>query len=213
MTPTRHLLFGMLLTAAAGFLDSIGFIELGGYYVSFMSGNTTQGGTALVEGHVSVVLLSLALVALFFVGALVANLLALVDLRWGQVYASAAVMLGVATTLVLTLAGLPPSQTMLVLAATAGAQNAVLAAKGSVRLGATFVTGTLYTAAQDLAFALRGRAPFGRWLQHMLIWLSLLAGAAFGALAYGTLDIFALVMPLVVYGAFTIGHVVAAPRP
>jgi uncharacterized membrane protein YoaK (UPF0700 family) len=33
--------FGVLLTAIAGWVDAIGFLSLGGFYVSFMSGNTT----------------------------------------------------------------------------------------------------------------------------------------------------------------------------
>ncbi|KKB09496.1 YoaK family protein [Devosia chinhatensis] len=212
MTPLRHLTLGMILTGAAGFLDAIGFIELGGYFVSFMSGNTTQGGTALIEGAWPVAAMSLALVVLFFMGGLIANLLALAHLRWGQTLVSLAVLAGVAATLSLTLAGLPASQTMLVLAATAGAQNGVLAAHGNVRLGATFVTGTLYTAAQDLAFALRGKAPRWRWLHHLMIWLGLLAGAILGALAYRDLGIAALGAPLLVYAAFTIGHLVDGMR-
>lgn len=206
MTPARHLTFGMILTGAAGFIDAVGFIELGGYFVSFMSGNTTQGGAALIEGAWPVVLMSLALVALFFAGGVIANLLALSNLRWGQTLVSGAVLAGVAATLGLTFAGLPTSQTMLVLAATAGAQNAVLAAHGTVRLGATFVTGALYNAAQDLAFALHGKTPPWRWLQHLMIWLGLFAGAALGALLYKQVGINALVVPVVIYAAFTLGH-------
>ncbi|MDB5537022.1 MAG: hypothetical protein JWQ65_1897, partial [Devosia sp.] len=44
MTPAPKLSLGLLLTAAAGFIDAIGFIKLGGFYTSFMSGNTTQLG-------------------------------------------------------------------------------------------------------------------------------------------------------------------------
>ena len=206
MTPARHLTLGMILTGAAGFLDAIGFIELGGYFVSFMSGNTTQGGAAVVEGAWPVVLMSLSLVILFFIGGLLANLLVLSSSRWGQTLVSGLVFGGVAATLSLTLVGVPASQTMLVLAATAGAQNAVLAAHGGVRLGATFVTGTLYAAAQDLAFALRGKAPPLRWLQHLAIWLGLLAGAAIGASAYRIAGIAALGVPLIIYAAFMLGH-------
>jgi uncharacterized membrane protein YoaK (UPF0700 family) len=40
MKPQRRLFLGLLLTGCAGFIDAIGFIELGGFYTSFMSGNT-----------------------------------------------------------------------------------------------------------------------------------------------------------------------------
>ena len=50
MTPTPQLSLGLLLTAAAGMIDVVGFIELGGFYTSFMSGNTTQLGAGLAGG-------------------------------------------------------------------------------------------------------------------------------------------------------------------
>lgn len=206
MTPARHLAFGMVLTAAAGFVDAIGFIELGGYYTSFMSGNTTQGGAALISGNWSVLVLTGSLVALFFIGSVIGALLAFSGLRWGPALVSGAVLFGVALTLGLVLAGFEPQQTMLVLAAAAGAQNAILPMRGAVRLGATFVTGTLYVAGQDLALALKGKAPPWRWLQHLGMWLGLLGGAALGALLYRFVGINALFLPVAIYAAFTLGH-------
>lgn len=47
MTPPVRLLSGLVLTAIAGFIDALAFIELGGYFASFMSGNTTQLGLAM----------------------------------------------------------------------------------------------------------------------------------------------------------------------
>ncbi len=210
MTPTRHLLLGMSLTAAAGFIDAVGFVELGGYYTSFMSGNTTQGGAALIQGAWPVVILTGSLIGLFFIGSVLGAMVALSNPRWGPAAVSASVLAGLALTLVLRLNGFPATQAMLVLAATAGAQNVIIPMRGAVRLGATFVTGTLYMAGQDLALALRRQAPPFRWLQHLAIWLGLLAGAALGALGYGLLGINALFVPATLYLAFTAGHVWAA---
>ena len=212
MTPARHLVLGMVLTGAAGFVDAIGFIELGGFFTSFMSGNTTQGGAALVDGAWPVVGLTLSLVALFFIGSVLGNLLAFSNLRWGPAAVSGGVALGVTGALVLVLLGHPPGQSMLVLAAAAGAQNAILPMRGAVRLGATFVTGTLYVAGQDLALALKGKVPPWRWAQHLAIWLGLLAGAIIGAWLYSLVGIYALALPIFVYAAFTTGHVRAARR-
>jgi uncharacterized membrane protein YoaK (UPF0700 family) len=210
MTPARHLFLGMVLTAAAGFIDAVGFIELGGFFVSFMSGNTTQGGAALIEGSYSLFGLTMALVVLFFAGSTLGAGLAFSNMRWGPAAVSGAVFLGVGLTMILVLSGVPASQAMLVLAASAGAQNAILPMRGAVRLGATFVTGTLYTAGQDLALALQGKAPRWRWLQHMAIWFGLLGGAIIGAMAYHGVGIEALYAPIAVYAAFTIGHLWAA---
>ncbi len=38
------------LSAVAGFVDAVGFIHLGGYFVSFMSGNSTRAGALLADG-------------------------------------------------------------------------------------------------------------------------------------------------------------------
>jgi len=35
------------LAALAGFVDALGFLGLGGFFVSFMSGNTTRFGVAV----------------------------------------------------------------------------------------------------------------------------------------------------------------------
>ncbi|MVS98203.1 YoaK family protein [Devosia marina] len=212
MTPARHLALGMVLTATAGLVDAVGFIELGGYYTSFMSGNTTQGGAALVDGSWPIVLLTASLIVLFFIGSVLGNLLAISTPRWGPAAVSFAVLLGVALTLALALGGLPASQAMLVLAATAGAQNAILPMRGAVRLGATFVTGTLYMAGQDLALALRGAAPKLRWLQHLAIWFGLFGGAALGALLYRIVGVHTLFLAVAIYTAFALTHLWAGSR-
>lgn len=212
MTPVPKLSLGLLLTAAGGFIDAIGFIELGGFYTSFMSGNTTQLGDALANGVWPAALLTASLVLLFFLGSFAGSALALTSRRWGPVFALALVLLALVTALALTLAGYRASQAMLALAIAAGAQNAVLLSEGSVRLGATFVTGTLFAAGQDLARALRQEAPPWRWAQHLLVWASLLAGAAFGALGYRAMNIYALALPLAVYTAFLAGLALLGPR-
>ena len=212
MTPTPQLSLGLLLTAAAGFADVVGFIELGGHFTSFMSGNTTQLGDALAQGIWPVAQLTASLVGLFFIGSVVGSLLALLaGWRWGSSAVTALVLVSVAATLGLAFAGFPRDQFMLILAAGAGAQNAILPSTGSVRLGTTFVTGTLFAAGQDLARALRGLAPPWRWAQHLLVWASLLLGGLLGALGYGVAGVNALAVPCLVYGGLLIGFVLRRP--
>lgn len=200
MTPTPQLSHGLLLTATAGFADVVGFIELGGHFTSFMSGNTTQLGDALAQGSWPVALMSASLIGLFFLGSFAGALLALLaGPRWGTFAVTALVLLSFLATLGLALAGLPPSQFMLILAAGAGAQNAILPSAGSARLGATFVTGTLFAAGNELARALRGLAPPWLWTQHVLVWAALLLGGLLGAWGYGIAGITALMGPAAVY--------------
>ncbi|ODT76418.1 MAG: hypothetical protein ABS76_31155 [Pelagibacterium sp. SCN 64-44] len=212
MTPTSKLSLGLLLTAAAGFADAVGFIELGGHFISFMSGNTTQLGNALVEGLWPVARMTGSLVLLFFLGSLAGSLAAIwAGPRWGSAAVTALVLVSFAGTLALAGLGLPAQQFMLVLATGAGAQNAILPSVGSVRLGTTFVTGTLFTAGQDLARALCGQAPPWRWAQHMLVWASLLAGALLGAGGHQQFGLGALWGPAVLYVVFLLAFSLRRP--
>ncbi|MDM8353607.1 DUF1275 family protein, partial [Brevundimonas diminuta] len=40
-----------MLAGLAGYVDSLGFLHLGGVFVSFMSGNTTRLAVNLAEGR------------------------------------------------------------------------------------------------------------------------------------------------------------------
>lgn len=199
MTPARTLSLGLLLTGTAGFVDAIGFIVLGGYYTSFMSGNTTQLGAGLAGGLGPALGLPAALVGLFFAGSFFGSLIAQASQRWGAAAALALVVLTIGLSLGLRFAGVEAGLSMLPLAFAAGAQNAVLQPIGAARLGTTFVTGTLFAAGQDLARATAGKAPPWRWLQHVMVWAALCAGALIGALTYGVWTADALVVPAIVY--------------
>lgn len=192
------------MTAAAGFADAIGFIELGGYYVSFMSGNTTQLGDALAHAAWPAALFTGFLVALFFLGSFVGSALSMLNQRRGQAYVLVLIVLTLFLAMVLSLSGWAAQPALLPLAFAAGAQNAAISAEGAARLGTTFVTGTLFAAGQDLARALNRLAPPWRWMQHLMVWASLMLGAALGALSYDQVDIWALLVPVVIYAGMLI---------
>ena len=212
MTPTPHLSLGLVLTAAAGMIDVVGFIELGGFYTSFMSGNTTQLGAGLVHWGPSL-LLPAGLIVMFVAGSFLGSLISGLGGRRGRIGTLSVVILGLLIAVALYANGLTPSQSMLTLAAAAGAQNAVLQPGGAARLGATFVTGTLFGVGQDMARAVRGEAPPWRWVQHLLVWASLLLGAIVGAFAYGQWHVGALLVPGAIYLAFLVGNILHVPRP
>jgi len=199
------------LTAAAGMIDVVGFIELGGFYTSFMSGNTTQLGAGLA--HLGPALaLPAGLVVMFVIGSFLGSLVSSIGNRRGRVGVLAIVIAGLLITLTLHTNGFSAAQAMLALAAAAGAQNAVLPQPGAVRLGTTFVTGTLFAVGQDLARAVRREAPPLRWAQHLLVWFALLFGAFIGAAAYGYWQVGALVIPGAVYLLFMVGFIVRRPE-
>ncbi len=60
----------VFLSALAGFVDAMGFITLGGYFVSFMSGNSTKLAVSLGEGLVGTALTGAGIVVLFVIGVM-----------------------------------------------------------------------------------------------------------------------------------------------
>ena len=64
------------LAMLAGYVDAIGFLRLGGLFVSFMSGNSTQLGVA-IAGHAGGVAVAAGLLACFVLGVVLGARVAL----------------------------------------------------------------------------------------------------------------------------------------
>src|SRR5712672_1621821 len=71
----RNIVLACALSGLAGYVDGIGFLHLGGLFVSFMSGNSTRMGVSLAEGHWLGAIEALGLVALFVIGAAAGSLI------------------------------------------------------------------------------------------------------------------------------------------
>ena len=74
---SRNILLACALSGLAGYVDGIGYLHLGGLFVSFMSGNSTRMGVSLAEGNWSSATEALGLVALFVIGAAIGSLIVL----------------------------------------------------------------------------------------------------------------------------------------
>lgn len=174
--------FAVALSALAGFVDAVGYLSTGGFFLSFMSGNSTRLAVGIAtHGHDAAIA---ALLILAFVAGVVLG--ALVGARWPGPRRGSAILTALAVLLALAAlcvsGGLPLPGAMLA-AAAMGCENAVFARDGEVRLGLTYMTGTLVRCGQGLAEALRGGARWG-WLPPLLLWLGLAAGAVAGSLVY-----------------------------
>src|SRR5438067_938178 len=145
----RLRIFACLIAALAGFVDAIGFIRSGGFFVSFMSGNSTRLGVG-VALHLHDGLVAGALVAAFLIGVILGSLAgeAARARRPAVVLAGVAVLLGGAAYLdgigrMLAALGF--------LALAMGALNTVFQRSGEVRFGLTYMTGGLVRAGIGIA--------------------------------------------------------------
>lgn len=187
------------LTAIAGFVDGLAFIHLGGYFVSFMSGNSTRAGADLATGDLTGWLKAMGLVGFFVVGVVVSSLAVHLRLQRAGVREPAgprstavwvALILLLAAAVLASVPGLqvavPPA-----IAAGMGAVNGTFTRGGEVTVGLTYMTGTLVKAGQHLAQALTGGSRT-LWLRYLTLWCAIAVGAIAGALAYQWLGLGAL---------------------
>jgi uncharacterized membrane protein YoaK (UPF0700 family) len=195
----------------AGFVDAIGFVESAGFFVSFMTGNSTRLAVGLADWQ-RAALVAGVIIAVFVTGVVAGSL---VGARAGPRRAPAvllcvAILLGIATILRLQTDGW---SAILCLAFAMGAVNAAIEGRDGSVVGVTYMTGTLVQMGQKIANALRGEGD-RRWLHHLGLWAGLAGGAVLGAraviwsppLAYMSAVVFAAAL------AVRAGRIVRGPR-
>jgi uncharacterized membrane protein YoaK (UPF0700 family) len=178
------------LSALAGYVDGIGFLHLGGLFVSFMSGNSTRMGVSLAAADWSKAAEALGLIALFVIGAAAGSLIVLGRGANRQPWLLLAEALLLAAAALCYAFGLPNAAVAAIVLAM-GLENAVFQIDGGAGLGLTYVTGALVKVGQMLATALTGGARFD-WVPNLLLWGSLVAGSVFGALGYHWINLAAI---------------------
>jgi uncharacterized membrane protein YoaK (UPF0700 family) len=176
----RDQLFAISLSALAGYVDAIGFISAGGFFVSFMSGNLTRLSVGLVYGTPSASMAA-GLIASFLSGVVLGTLFS----EWSGGRSRVILLLVAALLATATAADLSsyPKVGIFIVAAAMGAENAIFTGIGDAHMGVTYMTGTLVKFAQRLAYGFMVR-PSPGWLHFLLLWLGLLSGAVVGSLAY-----------------------------
>jgi len=183
-------------SALAGYVDAMGFLSLGGFFVSFMSGNSTRLAVG-VAGVPAEALIAARLIASFLAGVIAGSLIG----RFAGASRKSVVLVVVAGLLAAgaITAGIGAADlAVLFVAAAMGAENTTFERDGEVSIGLTYMTGTLVKLGQRIAGALTG-GPRLAWLPYALLWLGLVAGAIAGA----------MVWPLVGLGGLWFGAVIA----
>jgi uncharacterized membrane protein YoaK (UPF0700 family) len=178
------------LSALAGYVDAVGFMTLGGFFVSFMSGNSTRLGVGLAMGEWDQAAIAFGLIALFVLGVVFG---ATVARRFGEERRSA--VLAAEAVLLLIGAGLCTAgwreAGMVAVVLAMGVENAVFQRQGDVGVGLTYMTGTLVRMGQRIATALHGGARWD-WVPFLMLWLGLATGGAIGAVSFLRFDVLAL---------------------
>ncbi|MFM9376840.1 YoaK family protein [Gordonia sp. VNK21] len=169
------------LSSVAGYLDAVGYLALGGWFVSFMSGNTTELATHLGDGMWGQVGFAAALLGSFFCGVVLGAVL--VRFWDGRTTVLTATTALVAITALLStlidsdvpvLVGLPLAM---------GAMNATFLTAGEASIGLTYMTGALVKSGQRLVDRFQGGPPL-LWMRHLSLWAALLLGGTIGATVY-----------------------------
>jgi uncharacterized membrane protein YoaK (UPF0700 family) len=171
-----------VLAFVAGYVDATAFLASQGYFVSFMSGNSTRLGVGLVT-RASFALTALGIIAAFLSGVTLAALAArtLTHNRPHRLlYAIATLIATAAASAALGY----PSVTLTMLAAAMGAENLLYERDGEVRFGLTYMTGALVRIGLGIGTALSG-GPRWAWLPYLRLWVALVAGCAAGATLFG----------------------------
>lgn len=169
------------LAGVAGFADAVGFLQSGGLFVSFMSGNSTRLAVGLATAA-PVAGLAAWLIGSFVIGVVLGSLIAA---RWpGRRKALVLAAMAVLLALAAGIEGLGWPWLMLApLAMAMGCANNAFQRDGDVTIGVTYMTGALVRMGQRIADALRGGARWD-WLPFLLLWAGLVTGAVAGALSF-----------------------------
>jgi len=163
------------LSALAGFVDASGFVANGGYFISFMSGNSTRMAVDLVT-DMRRALVPAGLILGFVLGVALGTVVAA---RAGAVRKVAVLgMVGALLAIGALAQGTVLAQGALVLAM--GALNATFQREGEGTLALTYVTGALVKAGQALGLAAQGQKMPGAGAS-LALWLGLVLGGVGGA--------------------------------
>lgn len=166
---SAEVVFGGLLTALAGFVDTIGYIGLGGLFASVMSGASVSLGVRLGDGDREAVCRGAMMIASPLGGVTLGTVLTGGAGAWALpavLFLEALLLAGAA---LLAAFGAAMAISILPIIAAMGVQNTALPSLNGVRLGVTFITGTLVTWDGGSGRSFLGGQPW-RLGGHALLW-------------------------------------------
>jgi uncharacterized membrane protein YoaK (UPF0700 family) len=182
----------IVLAMLAGIVDATGYLASGGFFLSFMSGNSTRLSIGLAEQAPYVGLVMLLLLS-FVMGVTGGSVLG----RRGIISAQKrkALLLSIMAALLFTAPCIAHwvsiKLALFIVAFCMGVENTLYERDGTVSVGLTYMTGALVKIGQGLATLLTGGERLD-WLPYLLLWLGLICGAIVGAALFAHFGIFSL---------------------
>jgi uncharacterized membrane protein YoaK (UPF0700 family) len=190
------LAFAIGLSMLAGCADAIGYMQMGGYFISFMSGNSTRLAVGLQHGDWQMVATLVVIIFCFTTGAGIGAALrnhALLKHKTASVLTLVASLLLIGA--LCDSSGMRFTA-MLIIALAMGAENSILQSNGDNVIGVTYMTGTLVKIGQRIAGAFQGNDRLS-WIPYLLLWLGLIVGGIAGAFLFVQCEFNALWFPTV----------------
>ena len=180
----------LLVTACASCVDAAGFLKLGGFFIAFMSGNSTRLGVELGIGLLHEAGFAAGLIALFIGGVTFGTLL---GYRAGRRQRS---VLMLTSSALLALAAVGPDWWAVVpMLIAMGTVNALFVDNGGARFGLTYMTEALVRVGERLGAAAVGKGGPREWRTPAALWFAFVLGAMTGARLYGLIGLQLLWLP------------------
>lgn len=213
----RRFALGLVLTLVAGWIAAVGFLELGGVYTSFMSGNTVQFGLLAALGHWDVMSRAGVAILAFLLGAVLGSIVVAKGRGWGSPVALAieAVAIGLGAWFLARHA----ERSFAIIAWLSfgmGIQNHIVSKTRIDNAGTTFVTGVSFRLGDAIARRLFDGDRSGLWIAYLAVWVTFGLGAGLGTYCETQWRRLAMTPPAAVLGVLACGmllfELVAASR-
>lgn len=209
-TGRRFVIFAACLSVLAGFVDALGFISLGGVFLSFMSGNSTRLAVSAMEPGAVSWLVPAGVIVTFVSGVIAGSLLGRRVRRVREPAILGFISFFLLSAAALSAAGLV-APAMACMAFAMGAANTIFERDGEVRIGVTYMTGTLVKMGQKVAALLAGEPAAGLG-HYFLLWFGFISGAGLGAIFYNACNLSSLWAAAVLSCLLTLAAIRIFPR-
>lgn len=180
-----HSRLSWVLAALAGLVGAAAFTNTGGYFVTFMTGNTERAAVGFFRGQDAMAAAAILLIVTFVGGVVIASLCR--RFLWRDHPHGATVLttvaLAVASVVDVVLGGWNARQVeflpILFVSFAMGALNTSFVKKGEVSIPLSYVTGTLVKLGQGIERHISG-GKITDWLGYFMLYAAFTTGAVLG---------------------------------